>query len=302
MMQHLTTFLSILKNPPIFESDDDNESCSEILDTFTTEEVEEIACTSYAYWIVSTKIPEQLPELARTNSALKEIRRFYIGEGKTIAKTIVSLKAALEYRREYRVDILRSCFYENENGNMDLSNNYKTLIFQDLERQPTIVQGVDSKERIVVYKPPRRSNPAGADEAFLLTQLYTSERAIANAEFQQKEEKLCAIFNFKDYSSSHSPSTTTMVTLVKVLQTCYPERLGTLTVLEAPFWMRAIINIVWLFLSTATSEKIQMTSEIPDDLLKPPNDYKLQQMISHPDQTHVDLKEYTERPFYCVDE
>jgi CRAL/TRIO domain len=308
MMEHLTEFVAVLNEPPPFADANEKAACEQILETFASGEVEEIASTSYAYGIVSSKVPTQLPENAKTNSALKEIRRHYVGEGRNATKGIAAISAALEYRREYRIDLLRSCFYENEyhlESDKKLANKYKSLIFQDLERQPLVVRGVDSQGHTVVYKPPRSSHPSGADEAFLLTQLYTAERAIANAEFANKQEKLCVIFNFKDYSSSNSPSKSTMVTLVKVLQTCYPERLGVLTILEPPFWMRALFNIVWPFLSRATAEKIKLAGEIPETLLEEGSSThaKLQEMIANPDSTHADVEDYTQRSFYsCLDQ
>lgn len=303
-MHRLETFLAILNDPPPFEDDNDKVACLEILKTCfdTKEESEAIACTSYAYWIVSTKAPDNLPDTAKINAALKEIRRHYIGEGRVIDKAVEGIKAALEYRREYRVDILRSCFYEDNydsNSDTQLANKYKCLIFQDLERQATVVEGVDSNDRTIVYKPLRTSNPPDADEAFLLTQLYTAERAIAQSEFTGKKEKLCVIFNFQNYSSRNSPSKMTLVTLVKVLQTCYPERLGILTVLEPPFWMRAIFNIVWPFLSRATADKIRMSQDFSEELLQDSSSHKkLREKIAQPQTSHVDLEEYTQRPFY----
>jgi hypothetical protein len=250
-----------------------------------------------------------LPQNAKENSALKEIRRHYVGEGKNASKATASIIMALKYRTEYRIDILRSCFYEEEyksDSDAKLSNKYNSLIFQDLERQPIVVEGTDTHGRTILYKPPRSSNPIGADEAFFLTQLYSAERAIAVSEFKRhnKEEKLCVIFNFKDYSSFNSPSKSTMVTMVKVLRSCYPERLGILTILEPPFWMRALFNIVWPFLSRATTEKIKLSADVLVDLLNigdGSND-KLKVMIGRPETMNVNLGEYTQQPFYCVQE
>jgi CRAL/TRIO domain len=195
-------------------------------------------------------------------------------------------------------------FYENNSeseSDEQLANKYKRLVFQDLERQATLVEGEDSNNRTIVYKPPQISNTTDADEAFLLTQFYTVERAIAKSEFEGNQEKSCAIFNFKNYSSRNSPSKTTLVTLIKVLQTCYPERLGILTVLEPPFWMRALFNIVWPFLSRATADKIQMSQELPQELLQGGSSgNKLREKIAQPETTHVDLEGYTLQPFYSA--
>jgi hypothetical protein len=58
MMQHLSTFLAILTSPPPFDDPKDKTICEMILNSFSGKEAEEIANASYAYWIVSSKIPK----------------------------------------------------------------------------------------------------------------------------------------------------------------------------------------------------------------------------------------------------
>jgi hypothetical protein len=313
MMQYLETFLSILKEPPQFQTQEDEEGCQQVLQQFSGVDgaVEEIAKTSYAYWFVARKAPKELPASARINSALKEIRRHYVGEGRKVDKAVAALRTALEYRREHRMDVLRSCFYEelyDTEEDKILAQTYKTLILEDLKRQPMVVCGVDSHNRTMVYKSPRSSHPAGADKAFFLTQIYTAERAAAMSEFRTAqsdcaEEKLCVIFNFGNYSSSNAPSKSTMITLAKVLQSCYPERLGMLLILDPPFWMRALFNIMWPFLSAVTAEKIQLTSEALPELLEGASDGKqLGNWINEPETATIDVEGYTQQPFCSVDQ
>jgi hypothetical protein len=177
-----------------------------------------------------------------------------------------------------------------------------------------VVCGVDKRHsRTIVYKSPRTLHTEGADEAFFLTQLYTAERAIAMSEFRQnqrgdccdepsRDDKLCVIFNFRDYSSRNSPSKSILVSLIKVLQTCYPERLGVLLVLDPPFWMRALFNLVWPFLSRATAEKIDLSGDTLSELLEGASEgEKLHDMIHRSKAAPIDLDEYTQKPFYCID-
>lgn len=158
------------------------------------------------------------------------------------------------------------------------------------------------------------------DEAFLMTQIYTAERAIATNEFwavansngnnkndknKNNDERLTAIFNFKDYSRKNSPSTSTIMTLAKVLQRCYPERLGVLIITYPPFWMKALYNMIWPMLSTATTEKIKLPSNeraVNDafrDIVNDGDDNKLISMLSTGDiSSSIDWIDYTKRPFY----
>jgi hypothetical protein len=90
-----------------------------------------------------------------------------------------------------------------------------------------------------------------------------------------------------------------MITLVKLLQSCYPERLGVLMVIDPPFWMRAVFNLVWPFLSTSTREKIKMSSEDLHDLLG--GDDKFEKMMGVAPNSPEDLIDYLQKPFYGVE-
>jgi hypothetical protein len=322
MMEHLKEFIEILEHPPIFETIQDQQTCEEILNEEfinNEESYNELANVTYAYWIVSTKAADELPANARKLSALKEIRRHYIGEGRNKSNTISAIQMASLYRKQYRMDILRSCFYDEDyssssSSDSDLAAQYKNLVVQDLQRQPMVVlQCVDKFSRAIVYKPPRSSNPSASDHAFIITQLYTAERAIATTEFHSagKVEKLSLIFNFENYSSRNSPSSSTVITLVKVLQTCYPERLGVLCVLSPPFWMRAFFNLVWPFLSKTTTEKIKLSREAISELVGEDGNEELEKMILVDSSSStsvegkmgcpvVDITEYTQQPFYFL--
>ena len=133
MLQHLKEFLEIVNQPPPYDNDDDRNACEKLLlrisgtttadDNTTRNEdndnntstihfdlMEELANVSYAYWQVnryySTRKEKQLPVGAQQNSALKEIRRQYIGEGRDTTKTITSIQEAMDYRRIYHFKCL----------------------------------------------------------------------------------------------------------------------------------------------------------------------------------------------------
>jgi hypothetical protein len=330
MMQHLNTFLEILNEPPSFDDDNDSSStntstnsdenaCEGLLKEFTDDEKIEIANVSYAFWIVNLKVNERLPIDGQRNSALKEIRRHYVGENRDHTKTLSALKEAMAYRRQYHANILRSCCYEHYKYDCDdgeaaeLAKKYRSFVIKDLERQPMVVRGIDDNSRTIVYKSPRMSssssegkdNAIDADEAFLMTQIYTAEKAMATNEFElkSKEERLTVVFNFRDYSRKNSPSMYTIKTLAQVLQRCYPERLGVLIIVDPPFWIRSAFNIVWPLLSTATTEKIKLPSgqaaidEAFHEVVG--GNEKLAGMLANGDISSIDLIDYTKQPFYC---
>jgi hypothetical protein len=141
------------------------------------------------------------------------------------------------------------------------------MIRQDLQRQPMVVRGHDKKQQAVVYKPTRKAagvvlEEEDAQEAYLVTQLYTAERAVATTEYLSRGtcQKITVLFSFQNYDSSNSPPLASLKDSVAVLQSLYPERLQTLVILEPPFWMRATYNLLYPFLSYATRDKVQLAS------------------------------------------
>lgn len=307
-MKDLEAFLQILKEPaPFGGSEEDKEACENLLGEFSDAEVEEIACVSYAYWKVRSNAQGELPVGAQKLSALKEIRRHYVGEGRIYANALAALKEALELRRTYHVNEIRSCFYEadiSEGEDIDRVQRYRELIFGDLEIQPMVVRGIDDQGRVIVYKPPRTSPGDETGEAFLLTQIYTAERAMATNEFisRGKIERLTVVFNFENYSRSNTPPMSTMMEMVKLLQRCYPERLRILIIVNPPFWLRGAYNLVWPLLSTATAEKLSLPygqAAIDAEFQKTVgSNQELKAMLANGDISSIDLKDYTRQPFY----
>lgn len=170
--------------------------------------------------------------------------------------------------QQYHGNLLRSCFYHADSSatqghDVKLAEKLKGLIQEDLDRQLMVVRGSDRESRVVVYKPQRQSPTDEVEhEAYILSQIYTAERAIASTAYISKgqQEKLFVIFSFAGYASKNSVSTSTMKESSTVLQRIYPERLKTLVVLDPPFWIRALFKIMYPFLSYATREKMQLVS------------------------------------------
>mmetsp|Transcript_19082 Transcript_19082/g.47431 ORF Transcript_19082/g.47431 Transcript_19082/m.47431 type:complete len:319 (-) Transcript_19082:3261-4217(-) len=310
-MKDLDVFLQIVREPvPYTDSaEEDEDACERLLKEFGDAEVDEIACVSYAYWIVRSNMEESLPDNSKRLSALKEIRRHYVGEGRSYSTALAAIREALEYRRAYHVNALRSCFYDTDNGesgDSDLAQKYKRFVVEDLERQPMVVRGVDDNGRVIIYKPPRTSpgDTADDDEAFLLTQLYTAERAMATCEFTSrgKEETLTVVFNFQDYSRKNTPPSSVIIKLLQMIQRCYPERLQFLIIVNPPFWLRGVYNLAYPFLSQATVEKLSLPSgkAAADKAFQQivSGNKELEAMLATGEISSVDLTDYTQQPFY----
>mmetsp|Transcript_4493 Transcript_4493/g.11584 ORF Transcript_4493/g.11584 Transcript_4493/m.11584 type:complete len:328 (+) Transcript_4493:46-1029(+) len=318
-LKDLQRFLEILNEPVLFgDLKDDEGTCKLLLLEFKETEIEELANVSYAYWIINSKATDKVPPNARQTSALKEIRRHYIGEGRNYKRALSSIREALQYRREYRFDIIRSCFYDSqhhkdndieEDEDVKLAKTYSDFIIDDLRRQPMIVCGFDDNDRSIVYKPPRKSsdrdNP-DAEKAFLLTQIYTAERAIATSDFRTKgkEDRHTVIFDFKDYDQNNTPGSSATITMVKVLQRCYPERLGVLIIASPSFWVKAAVSIVRVFLVKQIAERIRLPanqSAVNEEYKKIlSGNAKLKDALEKGEISSFSLTNYTEHPFYSL--
>lgn len=153
----------------------------------------------------------------------------------------------------------------------ELCAHYEKLIEADLRIQKMAVRGYDKQNRPIIVKFCRETKWSGeetSDEGFQWAQLYVAERAIAATELRSigKSEQLTAIFDFSVYDSGNTPPVRVMVETIKVLQANYPERLGKALVLDAPFWMHALMKVVNPFLALKTREKLAVlgTSALPN--------------------------------------
>ena len=157
-----------------------------------------------------------------------------------------------------------------------MAGKYKNSIAKDLKLQTAVVRGKDKQNRALVLIFPRTSAETTDDE-FVLTQLYTMERAIACTEIasEGREEKVLAVLDFSSFQSKYAPSLQAVKSLVSILQTKYPERLKNLVVIDPPFWMRSVYALIKPFLDPETrakfilasgsKKKVQIISEFVDD-------------------------------------
>lgn len=158
----------------------------------------------------------------------------------------------------------------------DECERFEKLLENDLTVQKMAVRGHDKENRAIVVKLCREQkwptddgdNDTGSnadDFAYFLSQIYIVERAIAVTELRSlgKTEKLTAIFDFGTYDSGNSPPVRVIVDTVRTLQANYPERLGKGIVLDAPFWMQAVLKLIQPFLAEETREKLVVLGSVP---------------------------------------
>jgi hypothetical protein len=267
--QEVLRYLEILQVPVPYQDEREKKTCQKLLEKLSPEGLNEAACASYAYWWVSTHHKDKLHESTPNRMALHEIRRHVHGQQGDAKVAFQTLQQALKQRKEMKLPLLRSCFINHTKdsaSDAEQKTKWRRMIRQDLQRQPMVVRGYDKKQQSVVYKPTRQAagvvEEEDAQEAFLVTHLYTVERAIATTEYLSRgaRQKITVLFSFQNYVSSNSPPFAYLKQSSVLLQSLYPERLQKLLILEPPFWMRGLYNLLYPFLSYATRDKVQLVS------------------------------------------
>jgi hypothetical protein len=193
------------------------------------------------------------------------------------------------------VDLVRSCFTTAKNGEpSERETELHTQIERDFSRQVVVMRGLSlggegtsrsssseseqlsshteqQQQQPVLIKFPRHEGGT-TEEEYIQTQLYIVERAVACTEFATRgqQEKVLVVMDggsgssssgsSGSSSSSHAPPVSWQLTAIRRVQHMYPERLGQLIIVDAPFWMRGIYHSIRPFLPPSTRHKIQLVS------------------------------------------
>jgi hypothetical protein len=189
----------------------------------------------------------------------------YLDEAKDDQELVFeALKRTCQHRKQYRIDLLRSCFddssaeyYENEKDE-ELAQKYRTLISKDLAKQPMVVKA-GSADRGVLNIGARCCTDMN-EEGFVLTVIYMIERSVAATEYLSKgnETMIDVVVDASCFKSKYAPSRITLKTLVNILQNQYPQRLNTLIVLDPPLWLSTLYSLLSTFVDQRTRSKFQL--------------------------------------------
>ena len=240
------------------------------------EELETAARTSYAYWWYVTQPGRNTNDdhdknnnddlnMLRFQAAQKEARRHYVGRARDYDHALTSLRRAIALRQEYHVDLLRWMGVPaDERPPLDASETerlgrYRSYVADEMAKQPTAVVGVDELQRAIILKGTRNNSETDL-EGYLIMQIYVAERAMALTEVASvgRQERVFCVFDFAGYVSAHAPPVLELRGALTDLQSMYKERLHKLIILDPPFLIRALFNIVAPFLDKVTRAKVDM--------------------------------------------
>ena len=266
-------FREIVQVLPNFSSPHEEEDCRAVVLALNDEECLATAKISYAYWVLDKLQDETFVRLVSSsstnithNSALKVARwhvQHCIGSNRSNETSILGatehLKEALKLRNEHKMELFRTCFDPEPESEEEIS--LRADVQLDLEMQLQVLLGSDKEGRAVVIKMSRQKGET-TEQAYIRQQLYLAERSTAVTEYisRGRHDTTCAIFNLQHQSSSMSPAVAWQVRTIKLLQTVAPGRMAKLLVIEPPFLIRQVFNVIKAFLSTSLQESVFLVS------------------------------------------
>ncbi|KAF2548499.1 hypothetical protein F2Q70_00019068, partial [Brassica cretica] len=127
-------------------------------------------------------------------------------------------------------------------------------IANDLSHKKVCMQGHDKMGRPIVVAFGNRHNPSkGNPDEFKRFVVYTLEKICAR--MPRGEEKFTAIGDLQGWGYSNCDIRGYLAAL-STLQDCYPERLGKLYIVHAPYIFMTAWKVVYPFIDTNTKKKI----------------------------------------------
>ncbi|ESQ36793.1 hypothetical protein EUTSA_v10008535mg [Eutrema salsugineum] len=146
----------------------------------------------------------------------------------------------------------------------------ETEIANDLSHKKVCMQGLDKLGRPIVVAFGNRHNPAkGNPEEFKRFVVYTLEKICAR--MPRGEEKFITIGDLQGWGYSNCDIRGYLAAL-STLQDCYPERLGKLYLVHAPYIFMTAWKMIYPFIDSNTKKKIvfvenkKLTSILLEDI------------------------------------
>lgn len=248
---------------PTYENNE-KELCEGLVRSLSSEEQEQAACTSYAYY-VSLKDPEISSEDYRFNMAMRFARRHLVAEKGDTKLALSKMKETLIWREENHINDLRLC-YESEidDSIKERMEKFRDQVENEYKLQESYVSGFDKQKRAILVKM-HRTSPNSVSADHVIHTVYLVERAIACTEIasEGKEEMILSFCDFEKYSRVNIPSSSETRKTFQVLQDYYPERLEHHVIIWvsggglSKLLIKAVWKIVKVFLDQKTRDKVR---------------------------------------------
>ena len=220
-----TTEAAEVKERIVYNSNDATEQrkCEDIVATLTLEEVQE------------------MPDVLMP-------RRYLRGEKGVIESAVKKLKKTLQWRKEFEVDKI-------VNGEFD------ELMSIENATGKMYTRGYDREGSAVMYMKPGLEN-TNSETDQMRHLVYILERAIAatSKHSNGKQEKICILIDFEQFSAWNSPPMSTTRHTLTILQDHYPERMKRAFICNPPAYFKIFWSLAQPFIDPVTKEKVVFCS------------------------------------------
>ncbi|WOO82131.1 CRAL-TRIO domain-containing protein [Vanrija pseudolonga] len=154
------------------------------------------------------------------------------------------IKATMEWRREFRPETI-------EPGDVAI----------EAETGKIIITGFDKDARPIIYMRPSRENTDTSPRQ-IRHLIYVLERAIDI--MPENQEQVAIVVDYKSATSSKTPSISTGLKVLNILQHHYVERLGRGLVINMPWWINAFFSGIQPFMDPITRDKIRFNPTLTE--------------------------------------
>jgi len=288
---------------PSFTDKKEEKLCRKIIESLTAEELEEAGNTSFAYFISKEKNNSH-----RAIIAFRLARKHLLAEQLDLERAKLSLKNALKFRKERRVNDIRLAFHQPSDitpENKKLYKSFRKQLTSELSKQEAFVRGFDYQNRAIIVKKERTKTDAD-EESYVNTSLYMTERAIACTEYASrgKHDQVIVIEDYANYYQSNFPAISLMKESLGIIERNYPDAFAQIFLLDVPFYFRGIWYVLKPFLNPATVHRVQFVTgeQQKKDLLSPLISKDQAMPLIRPDgklTSSVDMSLFLNGPFYC---
>lgn len=228
-----------------------------LTERLTPKELEQAACTSYAFFCTKLRSPDSLTEEIRFACAMRESNRHW-RDVKEMEGAYVSLTRTLKFHVAQKTLIYRTCMDVNfvyktkEDANLAALRRQR-IIKEVRENQTMVIKGHDRHRRAVWLSMPRRK-PGDDPDAFVDVLVHMMERAVATTEalsFGRRENMVSIL----DCNKTTAPSVKALKMGISAIEAYYPGRLKNLVALDLSFIIQSIYNVLKPFLDPVTRSK-----------------------------------------------
>lgn len=205
---------------------------------------------------------------------------------------IKKIKETLQWRKEFGVDKIVSCFDEDGDAEM------RAVMEREAVTGKIYVRGFDNEGRAAMYMRPQNEN-THVELDNMRHLVYNLERARACTRKRSGLEKIVLMIDYEGFRIRDSPPMSTTRYTLNILQNHYPECMYKSYIMNAGVVFRTFYGIVKPFLDPVTKEKIVIChgKSGPEKLSERFDLANVEKCGGGGIESDFDSKEYFSRPF-----